>query len=471
MSEETSFFDIAIIGSGPGGYVAAIKAALKGKKVALIEKDLLGGTCLNWGCIPTKTLLSSAKMLASLADAEAFGISISSFSFDYKKMHKRKEEVVSSIRKSLEGLLKSHGVHIFYGQAKFTSPNALKILNKDKSLFVQADKIIIASGSTTLDFKDFPCDHQHILNSTSILEMKELPSSLIIIGGGYIGCEFASLYSDLGVKVTILEAMPSIISLQGTSLSSYLTKIFKDKGIVIHTGAQVKKAEVNNNQVCVYLADNTEFIADKVLVSIGRKIVSDGLDLEKAGLTLTDKKAIKVNHKMETEVSGIYAIGDVTGISMLAHVASHQGMVAAENACGSTAFMHYEAIPAVIFTDPEIAMVGMTLEEALSKKLPASSGRFPFQALGKAQASLHTEGFAEIVFDTKTKQILGAQVVGHEASSLIGQMAVAIQNELTLECLTDTIHPHPTMTEVWLEAALLATGAPIHLPPKTKKAL
>ena len=469
MIQANEEFDIAIIGAGPGGYVAAIKAAQRGKKVALIEKDALGGTCLNWGCIPTKTLLSSAKILQTIAHAKEFGISISSYSFDYSLIKKRKDEIVLSIRKSLEGLLKSHGVHTIKGQAKFTSAQSLKILAEKESFSLSAKKIIIASGSTTLDFKDFPCDHTHILNSTSILEMNELPSSLIIIGGGYIGCEFASLYADLGVKVTILEAAPSIISTQGAVLSSYLTKIFKDKGITILTDVNIKNARVLANEVIVSLADGKELKAEKALVSIGRKIVSDGLDIEKAGLTTSERKTLIVNDHMETEVSGIYAIGDVTGIAMLAHVASHQGIVAADNACGIDALMHYDAIPAVIFTDPEIATVGMTLEQALQRNIPATSGRFPFQALGKAQASSHTEGFAEIVIHTKTKQILGAQVVGHEASSLIGQMAVAIQNELTVECLIETIHPHPTMTEVWLEAALLATGMPIHLPPKTKK--
>lgn len=467
MSKE-EYFDIAIIGAGPGGYVAAIKAAQMGKKVALIEKEFLGGTCLNCGCIPTKTLIANAQVLEKLLKASSYGITTGPISFDYAKMKERKDSVVKTIRKSLEGLLKSNGITIFMGTAKFLNPKSLKITG-DAPCILHAHKIIIASGSTTLDIKAFPCDHKNILNSTSILEMTSLPKSLAIIGGGYIGCEFASLYSALGVKVTILEALPEIISAQGKTLSQFLTTTFKKQGIDIKTNVVVKGIVSTDRGVCITLADGTTLESDKALVSIGRKFVTEGLDIEKAGLTLTEKGMIAVNEKMETSVPGIYAIGDVTGKAMLAHVASHQGMIAASNATGIEAFMHYHAVPAVIFTLPEIAMVGFTLEEALKKGFSAKIGTFPFQALGKAQATLDTEGFAQIIIDTKTKAILGAQVVGHDASSLIGQMALAIQNELTIECVIDTIHAHPTMSEAWLEAALLSNDTPIHFPPKIKK--
>lgn len=467
MTQEHQF-DIAIIGAGPGGYVAAIKAAQYGKKVVLIEKDQLGGTCLNYGCIPTKTLISNAQILEKVKKAYLYGIDVGNISFDYGKMYARKEEVISSIRKSLGALLKSHGVTVMMGAAKFLSVGSLKV-NSEEPCVIQAEKIIIASGSTTLDFKAFASDGESILNSTSILEMKKLPSSLVVVGGGYIGCEFASLFAELGVKVTILEALPSIIAAQGISLSSYLTKIFKKNGIEIKTSVIVKKIEKKNGGVSVELEDGSKIDAEKALVSIGRKIVTEGLDLAKAGISLNEKGMIEVNDKMETEVPGIYAIGDVTGKMMLAHVASHQGIVAANNACSKESYMHYHAVPAVIFTLPEIAMVGMTLEEAEKKNIPAKVGMFPFQALGKAQASLDTEGFAQIIVHSKTKEILGAQVVGHDASSLIGQMAVAIQNEITLDCLIETIHAHPTIAEAWLEAALIANDTPIHYPPKRKK--
>lgn len=464
MSKQ-QYFDVAVIGSGPGGYVAAIKASSLGKKVALIEKDQWGGTCLNYGCIPTKTLIAGAQAYDDIKKAKEYGINVESVSFDYKSMRQRKDRVITSIRQSLESLLKSHNVTLIKGSAEFLSQRALKISCED-SFFLEASKIIIASGSTTLDIPSLPCDHQHILNSTSILEMETLPSSLIIIGGGYIGCEFASLYAALGVNITIVEAMPSILSLQGKTVSSFLTKIFKNKGIEILTNTSVQNMRVENNQVHITLSNGQSLTGDKALVSIGRNVVTEGLHVERAGIVLTDKKVIPINHKMETEVPGIYAIGDVTGKAMLAHVASHQGMIAAQNACGQEAFMHYHAIPAVIFTSPEIAMVGITEDEAQEKKIPYQTGTFPLAALGKAQASLATEGFAQLLIHTQTREILGACIVGHDASSMIGQMALAIQNELTVDCVIDTIHAHPTMTEAWLEAALLAINAPIHLPPK-----
>jgi dihydrolipoamide dehydrogenase len=467
MSKEENF-DIAVIGAGPGGYVAAIKAAQRGKKVALIEKESLGGTCLNCGCIPTKTLIANAQMLEKLSKASVYGITVGSVTFDYAKMKERKDSVIKNIRKNLEGLLKSNGITILMGTARFLDPKTLKVTGKD-SLILRADTIIIATGSTTLDIKAFPCNHKNILNSTSILEATSLPQSLTVIGGGYIGCEFASLYAELGVQVTIVEALGSIIAGQGPSLSQALTQAFKKKGIAIKTNTTVSQIDPHAQGVTITLSDGTTVESEKALISIGRKLVTEGLDIQKAGIALTEKGMISVNEKMQTSVPGIYAIGDVTGKAMLAHVASHQGIVAAVNATGGEASMHYHAIPAVIFTLPEVAMVGMTLEEAQSKGIPAKLGSFPFNALGKAQAMFNTDGFAQVVLHSKTGAILGAQVMGYEASSLIGQMALAIHNELTVECLIDTVHAHPTMSEVWLEAALIANDTPIHFPPKIKK--
>lgn len=461
-------FDIAVIGAGPGGYVAAIKAALKGKKVALIEKEALGGTCLNVGCIPTKTLIANAQILEKISKAKDFGIHIKEMSFDFAQMKARKDGVIKNIRTSLESLIKAHGITIFFGQAKFLSPKEIKVHGQDKSV-IKAEKIILATGSTTLDIPAFPCDHKNILNSTSILELTTLPKSLVVIGGGYIGCEFASLFAELGVKVTILEALDSILKAQGGSVASFLTQKFQEKGISIKTGVKVKSVTSLSDSASIELEDNSKIETDKVLVAIGRKIVSDTLDIGKAGLKPNKNGSITVNDKMETEVPGIYAIGDVTGKAMLAHVASHQGIVAAVNATQGSAYMHYHAVPAVIFTLPEIAMVGMTKEEALSKNYKVKEGVFPFQALGKSQATLETEGFAQVLSDESTGEILGALVIGHDASALIGEMALAIQNELTLDCITETIHAHPTVAESWLEAALIASDSPIHFPPKTKK--
>ncbi len=465
---EKKQYDVVVIGAGPGGYVAAIKAAQVGKKVALIEKGDLGGTCLNVGCIPTKTLISNAHVLQMVRHAADFGIHTGPVTIDFGKMKARKDAVIAQIRKGLEGLIRSNGIEILRGQASFTAPFELKVKGTD-NLLVQGEKVIIASGSESMDVAQFPCDHEKVFNSTSILELKTVPKTLAVIGGGYIGCEFASLYAELGSKVIVLEALPSLVMAQGKGVSEALTAAFKKKGIEVQTGVMVEGVDREKNGVTIRLKDKPSVNADSVLVAVGRKVVSKELGLEMAGVMTTEKGAIIVNEKMETTVPGIYAIGDVTGLVMLAHVASHQGIVAAVNATGGSMVMHYEAVPAVIFTLPEIATVGMTLEQATDKGFSAAVGKFPFQALGKSVAMMETEGFAQVVIDQKTGQILGAQVVGHEAASLIAEMALAIANELTADCLAETIHAHPTLPEAWLEATLMAQNTPIHFPPKVRR--
>lgn len=460
--------DVAVIGSGPGGYVAAIRAAQLGKSVALIEKEELGGCCLNVGCIPTKTLLSNAAVLHQVRRAKEFGITTGPISIHYADMKKRKDQVVAKIRSGLDGLIRSNQVTIYRGHAQFESPKVLKVTGQE-NLFIDAESIIIATGSVPFDIKAFPCDHKRILNSTSILELTELPKSLAVVGGGYIGCEFATLFAELGVKVTILEAMPTILAAQGAQVAQFMTKAFTARGIELKTNVKVAGIENKKTHVSVKLEGGAALEADLALIAIGRKVYTEGLCLEKAGLKTHDKGFIETDEQMQTEVRGIYAIGDVTGKWMLAHVASHQGMVAASHAAGQNVSMHYDAVPAVVFTSPEIGMVGLTVEQAAKEGYDAAVGLFPFQALGKAQAAMETEGFAQIVSDKKTGQILGAVVVGHEASNLIGEMTLAMQNELTLESVIETIHAHPTIGESWHEAALIAFGTPIHFPPKAKR--
>lgn len=465
---EKKRFDLVVIGAGPGGYVAAIRAAQNGKNVAMVEKSYLGGTCLNVGCIPTKTLLANADVMHKIKMAEEFGISTGPVTFDFLKMKTRKDAVIERMRKGITGLMQSNGIEVIGGKAEFLSPTELKVVGEE-SLILEAENVIIATGSEPLDIPAFPCDHSRIMNSTSILELTQLPKSLAIIGGGYIGCEFASLYAEFGVKVTILEALPSILSLQGKAIGAALTEAFQKKGIEIKTGVFVEGIDHEGEGVRVRLKDGEPLDAEMALVSVGRKINSQGLGLEKVGVNVDAKGAIQVNDKMETSVPGIYAIGDVTGRFLLAHVASHQGIVAASNICGHEMQMHYNAVPAVIFTSPEIAMVGMTLEEAEDAGYAAKVGKFPFQALGKAVASLETDGFAEVIIDKSTGQILGAQVVGHDASTLIAEITLAIANELTAESVFDTIHAHPTVAEAWMEAALLANDTPLHLPPRRRR--
>lgn len=464
---ENKKFDIAVIGSGPGGYVAAIKAAQKGLKVALIEKNLLGGTCLNVGCIPTKTLLANAEIMEKILHAADFGITVGSVSFDFSKMKTRKDAVIEKMRKGLEGLMQANGISVFRGHAEYLSPKEIKVKGQD-NLVIQIDKSIIASGSEPMEIPAFPTDGKKVLNSTSILELTSLPKTLAIIGGGYIGCEFASLYAEFGVKVVILEALPSIVMAQGKAISESLTRAFTQKGIEVRTQVLVEGIDHVNEGLSIRLKGQDSLLCDAALVAVGRKVVSQTLGLEKAGIKIGDKGEIPVNEKMETTVPGIYAIGDVTGKAMLAHVASHQGIIAALNAAGEEEVMHYNAVPAVIFTNPEIATVGLTLEEALEKGYAAVVGKFPFQALGKSQATRDIEGFTQVIVDKTTRQILGAQVVGHDAATLISEITLAIANELTIECVTETIHAHPTLPEAWAEA-LFAVDSPLHLPPKAKK--
>lgn len=456
-------FDLVVIGSGPGGYPAAIRAAQRGKKVALVEAKEIGGTCLNRGCIPSKALIAGAEMLESIRHAENFGIKVESVSIDYAALVERKDKIVAKIRKSLEGLIRSNGVEIISGFAKFISDKKLEITGKD-SFTIEADQIIIASGSEPRNIPAFPFDGKKILDSTDILNLKQLPKKLIIVGGGVIGCEFASLFQLLGVEITILEMLPSILPMECSSVSSHLTKAFEKRGIKIQTGVKVEEIKATATGVKVFLGSKESDEADMALIAVGRQMNLDSLHLTKAGVKLNTPAEIGVNDHMETNVKGIYAVGDVASKWWLAHVATHQGLVAADNACGIPSKMHYNAIPNVVFTQPEIATVGLSLDAAKKQGFDAILGQFPFMALGKSQTAHHTDGFTRIVVDKATGQILGAQVIGHDASNLIAEMALAIQNELTIECIQETIHAHPTLQEAWLESALIATGIPVHFP-------
>lgn len=462
---EKKLCDVLIIGAGPGGYVAAIKAAQNGLQTILVDKGDLGGVCLNVGCIPTKALVASSQSVENIKKASQFGIEIVKISFDYAKMKTRKDEVVQKLRNGLKSLILANKITLLSGEAKFLSPREVKVIGQD-NVVIQAKNIIIATGSIPMNVPAFPCDGERIHDSTSMLEITKLPERLAIIGGGYIGCEFACIFARLGVQVTILEAMPQIVAMQGETISNALAQSLKKQGIIIKTNVFVSSINKHKSHLEVLLKNSEKVDADMVLVSIGRKIISDNLDLQKAGVVTTPKGAIPVDSHMKTNVENIYAIGDVTGEVMLAHVASHQGIVAVENILGRRVKMHYNAIPAVIFTSPEVASVGLTLAQAKEKGKNAESAKFPLQALGKAVSSGDTEGFVEIIYDPKTGEIFGAHMIGHEASALIGEMALAIANELTIDCIHNTVHAHPTLPEAWMEVALIADNQPIHLPPR-----
>lgn len=466
---ERQIFDCAVIGGGPGGYVAAIRAAQRGLKTALIEVREMGGTCLNRGCIPSKALIANAEILRKVREANLYGISVGSLSFNYEEMKKRKDQVVQKIRKGLEGLIAANKITVFNGFGRFISPHEIAITGKDEAI-LEAAKIIIATGSEPREMPAFPFDYQRIHDSTSLLDITELPKKLIIVGGGVIGCEFASLHRAFDVDVTIIELLPTILSTEGKPLADVLAASLRKQGIKIETNATVEKIELKEKGVAVQLADKRVFEADMALVAVGRKFNTDRIGLEKTGIVTNANGTISTNQQMQTNVPHIFAIGDITGKWLLAHSASHQGLVAADNAAGIASQMHDNAVPSVIFTHPEVGSVGLTLERAIEAGYDAVIGKFPFQALGKSQASIETEGFAQIVTEKKTGQILGAQVVGHQAATLIAEMAVAIANELTVQSINETVHAHPTISEAWMEAAFLAEGLPLHFPPKAKGA-
>ena len=463
-ADKSQTFDVVVIGGGPGGYPAAIRAAQNGASVALVEGKDLGGTCLNRGCIPTKTLITHAAVLERVREAEEFGISVGPVSFEYSKMTARKDAIVNKIRSGLGGLLASNKITIIKGHGQLTSPHEVKVTGEDAGR-IEAKSIIIATGSEPLNISAFPFDGEHVHSSTSVLNLTELPKRMAIIGAGVIGCEFASLFSSMEVEVSLLEMLPTIVATEAPKVSSALANTFTKRGMAIHTNVMVESITKGSSGITVNLAGGDTVDADMALVAVGRKLNSDNIGLDVAGVVTGKKGEILVDSKMATNVPGIYAIGDVTGIAMLAHVATHQGLIAADNATGKEAHIHYDAIPNVIYTDPEIASVGKTLEQAIEEGISATIGAFPFQALGKSQTSRHVEGFAQVVVDKKSGKILGAQVVGYEAGTLIAEMTLAVQNELTMECLTETMHAHPTIAEAWLEAGLKAQETPLHLPP------
>jgi len=456
-------YDIAIIGAGPGGYTSAIRAAQLKLKVALIEKLFVGGVCLNAGCIPTKAILSSADTLDIIKKSSVFGISVENISFDLGKIIDRKDKIVQNLRSSLKNLLLANKIDIIEGEAKFLSKNTLQVKNDN----IKAKNIIIATGSHPIEIENIKIDSQFIHDSTSILNLKKLPKSMTIIGGGYIGCEFASFYARLGVKTTIIEAFPSILFSLDSDVSSLLTKSFKAHGIDIKTNIKVTNIEKTSDGTKVILENKEEIRSDMVLVAIGRRANSNNLNLEKIDVKIGKHKEIIVNEKMQTSSPNIYAIGDVTGKWMLAHSASHEALVAVDTIAKIENKMSYFAVPAIVFTKPEIASVGMLKKEAKEKNIDIEIAKFPFIALGKAHALSEKEGYVQVIIEKKSKKIIGAIAIGNSASVLIAEMGLAITNKLTADAIINTIHAHPTLAESWAEAVFISQHRPLNFYPNS----
>ncbi len=457
---------LSVLGAGPGGYVAAIRAAQLGAQVTVIENSEVGGTCLNWGCIPTKTLIASTELLAKVRDLEDFGIELKGEVIpNLSRIIDRKNKVVSTLVKGIRGLFKNRDIRFVQGKGVLTTPETINVTLKDGTEeIVSSDSIIIATGSRPAAIPSLPFDGTHILSSTDALDLRQIPKSMLIVGAGVIGCEFACIFRELGSEVTIVEILPRALAAEDREISELLEKELKKKKIKLITNTKVEKTDIKEDGVHALLSDGKEIIAEKILVSIGRALNTDGIGLEETGVRRGPRGEIIVNRKMETNIPGIHAIGDVTGGILLAHKASAEGIVAARNIMGQNAEIDYSVLPAAIFTSPEIASVGMNQDQAVEKGISYLVGRFPFRALGKAHAMGEIAGMVKIITDAATDRIIGAHIIGPHASDLIAEAAVAMKAGLTARELAETIHAHPTLAEAVMEAAEDVHQMAVHLP-------
>ncbi len=466
VGDFTQSVETVVIGAGPGGYVAAIRAAQLGQEVVLIEKENLGGVCLNWGCIPSKAMIEASGLKYSLEKAGEMGIIVKDIGVDLEKLHQWKDKIVAKLRGGIKMLLEKNGVEIVQGTAAFTEPGKILVDTKAALQRFEYKNIIIATGSSPIELTDLPYDHEIIIDSTDALSLKEIPEHLVVIGAGSVGIELGTVYRKLGAKVTILEMSEKLLPFIEPELSNVLLKRFRKLGIELKLGARVEKVEIKKNSAVISFSEKGKEItveADKVLVSAGRKPNTSHLDLDRAGLKADERGFIQVNERMETEVEGIYAIGDIVPGMMLAHRASYMGKIAAEVISGKPAAFDNLAIPGVIFSDPEIATVGMTQAEAESKGYKVKSGIFPFRALGRAMTLGEVDGINKIVSDQETGAVLGVHIVGPHASDLIAEGALAVESSMHYDDLSLTIHAHPTLPEGIGEAADAVENKAIHI--------
>lgn len=459
---------IIILGGGPAGYVGALKAAQLGAEVTVVEDTEVGGTCLNRGCIPTKTLIASSEILNKIRNSADYGIDLNgSVSANIQKIIERKDKVISTQVKGIRSLFKSWGVSLIEGKGMLLSPERVEVEKRDGTRdALKADRIIVATGSRPAQIPVFPFDGERILSSDDALNIKEIPKSLLIVGAGVVGCEFACIFSELGTDVTIVEMLPRALSTEDVEVSELFERELKKKKIKLFTGVSVNKVEGSKDGVHAFLSDGKEIVTEKILVSIGRALNSENIGLEAVGIHKGPRGEIIVNERMETNISGIYAAGDVTGGILLAHVASREGIVAAINACGGEERMDYSVVPAAIFTSPEIASVGLREHQAIDKGIDIRIGRFQFRALGKAHAMGEISGFIKIIADARDDRILGAHIIGPHASDLIHEVTVAMKAGLRVKDIASTIHAHPTLAEGIMEASEDVHGEAIHVPKK-----
>ena len=463
---------IAILGAGPGGYVAAIRAAQLGARVTVIEQQALGGVCLNWGCIPSKALLSVIELGDKLKKAEDLGILLPGPPrYDLARMVARKNRVVASLVKGIATLFNAWKIDVVDGRGTLVDAHTIAVTAKDGSQRqVQADAILIATGSSWPQLAQFPVDGTTIITSKQALDLESAPPRMIILGAGVEGCECASLFSGLGTQVTMVELQSAVLPLEDEEVSVLMARELKKRGVDVRTGTTIQEAQIREGIVTAQLKDGSTVEAEMLLVSIGRGFQSRGIGAEAAGIALGKRGEILVDDRMETNVPGVYAIGDVVGKAMLAHVASAQGKVAVENIMGHPTAIRYDVIPAGIFTLPEVGRVGLTERQAREQAQAAGRdpeqavkvGRFRYAALGKAQATGDITGLFKVIADAATGQLLGAHIVGAHAADLIHEAALAMETGATVSQVAHMIHAHPTLAEGFLEAAEDVEGCAIH---------
>ncbi|MGI9950954.1 dihydrolipoyl dehydrogenase [Moorellaceae bacterium AZ2] len=456
-------YKIAVIGAGPGGYVAAIRAAQLGARVAVVEQGPLGGTCLNVGCIPTKALLAGASLVQGIKRASQFGIEVQGYTIDYGRLTARKDAVVKQLNQGIAFLFKKNKIDLFRGKAYLKGARRIAVTADNGEVQeIEAENIIVATGSQPALLPALGYNGRSVVTSTEALAWNTLPESLLIIGGGVIGCEFATLFSTLGVKIIVVEAMPTILPMIDAEIGRRYQTLLKRAGVEIKTDAQVTGVEEEEGRVKVKLATGEEFSVARVLISIGRKFNTSGLGLEEVGVELGPKGEIVVDEYLRTNVEGIYAVGDVTNKVQLAHVASAQGIAAVQTIMGQPTKVNYDAVPSCIFTSPEIATVGLTAEEAEKRGFKVKVGKFSFQASGKALAAGETEGIVKMVAEAESDRLLGVHIMGPHATELIAEGTLAVSRGIKACELATCIHAHPTLAETLMEAAEAVHGMSIH---------
>ena len=459
-------YQIAVIGTGPGGYIAALKAAQMGAKVAVVEKHHLGGTCLNYGCIPSKALLASAELLHRMSDCNSLGVSIDGqVSFDWTKIQKRKQRVLMRLRGGIKSLLAGRDVKVYNGTATLDGHGKVNVTDDNGSAeSFTADKIIVATGSVPSQIPGWPADPEYVCTSDEALHWKELPKRLLIVGGGVIGCEFACMMAQYGVEVTIVELMESLLPEMDAELGKTLEGVFAKRKIKIHTGVKVESLEHQGSVVRAVISGGQEIEVDRVLVATGRKPNTDGLGLESIGIE-TDRGFIRVNDKMETPVANYYCIGDANGRCLLAHAAIAQGEVAVKNALGADE-QYSLPVPSAVYTFPEIAAVGLTAKQANDKGIETETGKFPIPYLGKAMAVGAGDGFVKVIRDKQNDTLLGVHILGHNATEMIESATAMLSLKASAKDLAGMIFAHPTLSEAIKEAAEDSFMAALHLPPR-----